>query len=108
MTKQPPQITPEQRMAALEKANIVRKERSELKLKLKNGDLTLAQLFEMAINDTIASKIKVISALESIPGCGKIKAKRIMEEFSIASNRRVGGLGEIQKADLVSFFESNA
>ena len=41
---QPPALTPEQRAAALEKAARVRRERAEVKEKLKMGNLTLAQL----------------------------------------------------------------
>ena len=39
--------------------------------------------------------------LESLPGVGKVKAKKIMEEIGIADNRRVQGLGQQQKAALL-------
>ena len=37
---QPPQLTPEQRAAALKKAAAVRRERAELKSLLKDGSIT--------------------------------------------------------------------
>ena len=40
--------------------------------------------------------------LESLPGVGKVKARRLMEEIGIADNRRVQGLGAQQRASLLS------
>ncbi len=42
----PPQLTPEQRQAALAKAAEARKARAEIKEKLKMGSLTLKELME--------------------------------------------------------------
>jgi Spy/CpxP family protein refolding chaperone len=91
----PPTLTPEQRAAALEKAAKARAERAELKGRLKNGSLTLAEVLESS--DPTAGKLKVVSLLESLPGVGKVKARRLMEEIGIAENRRVQGLGAQQK-----------
>src|SRR5215218_2505381 len=44
----PPQLTPEQRQRALEKAAIARRSRAEVKDKLKIGSLTLSELFDAA------------------------------------------------------------
>ena len=35
----------------------------------------------------------MVSLLESLPGVGKVKARKIMEDIGIADNRRVQGLG---------------
>ena len=45
---QPPQLTPEQREAALAKAAEARRARAELKEKLKMGSLTLSDLLDQA------------------------------------------------------------
>ena len=37
--------------------------------------------------------MKVLAVLESLPGVGKVKARRIMEEIGISETRRVRGLG---------------
>ena len=42
----PPTLTPEQRQRALEKAAVARRQRAEVKEKLKMGALNLAELFE--------------------------------------------------------------
>ena len=39
--------------------------------------------------------------LESLPGVGKVKARKVMEDIEIADNRRVQGLGAQQKQKLL-------
>ena len=46
-------------------------------------------------------KLKVVSLLESLPGVGKVKARKIMEDVGIADNRRVQGLGSQQRQSLL-------
>jgi hypothetical protein len=95
----PPVLTPEQRTAALAKAAEARTARAELKQRLKMGSLTLAEA--LASTDSTVGKLKVVSLLESLPGVGKVKARKIMEDIGIADNRRVQGLGGQQKAALL-------
>lgn len=100
----PPQFTPEQRAAALAKAGEARTARAEIKNRLKMGSLTLQEaLAEADTNENIA-KLKVLALLESLPGLGKVKARRLMEELDIADNRRVQGLGVQQKQALLARF----
>ena len=95
----PPQLTPEQRAAALEKAAEARAARAEIKARLKMGSMSLSDA--LASDDTNVGKLKVVSLLESLPGVGKVKARRVMDEIGIADNRRVQGLGEQQKRQLL-------
>jgi len=95
----PPQLTPEQRAAALAKAAEARAARAELKARLKMGSLSLTDA--LASTDDTVGKLKVVSLLESLPGVGKVKARRIMEDIGIADNRRVQGLGAQQKQALL-------
>ncbi len=95
----PPQLTPEQRSAALAKAAEARAARAELKARLKMGSLSLSDA--LASTDSTVGKLKVVSLLESLPGVGKVKARRIMEDIGIADNRRVQGLGAQQKQSLL-------
>jgi ribosomal protein S13 len=48
--------------------------------------------------------MKVLSVLESLPGVGKVKARRTMEEVGISETRRVRGLGEQQRSKLLAAF----
>ncbi len=71
-----PQMTPEQRAAALEKARIVRQQRSEITNKLSMG---------------------IMSADEVL---GKAKTEKLMEELGIPETRRIQGLGSKQMENL--------
>jgi len=97
----PPSLSPEQRQAALEKAAAARRQRAEVKDKLKMGSLSLRELLDAAGNDEVIGKMKVLAVLESLPGLGKIKARRLMEEVGIADTRRVQGLGANQRQSLL-------
>jgi len=65
------------------------------------GTLSLAELLERADSDEVIGKMKVISVLESLPGIGKVKARRIMDEVGVADSRRVQGLGSVQRQRLL-------
>ena len=96
----PPQLSPDQRQAALEKAAVARRTRAELKEKLKMGSVTLNELLDQADKDEIVGKMKVLAVLESLPGLGKIKARRLMDEVGISETRRLHGLGDQQRRKL--------
>ncbi|WP_017573419.1 integration host factor, actinobacterial type [Nocardiopsis halotolerans] len=99
-----PPLTPEQRTAALEKAAKARKERAEVKNKLKNGGVSLSEVLSNGLKDDVIGKMKVSALLESLPGVGKVRAKQIMERLNIAESRRVRGLGTNQRAALEAEF----
>ena len=94
-----PQLTDEQRKAALEKAAAARHARAELREKIKKGETTLKDVLES--DDPIASRMKVSALIESLPGYGKAKATKIMDELGISSTRRVKGLGARQREQLL-------
>lgn len=97
----PPSLSPDQRQAALDKAAAARRLRAELKEKLKMGSLTLKELLDQSANDDVVAKMKVVSVLESLPGLGKVKARRLMEEIGISETRKVQGLGQQQRRRLL-------
>jgi len=97
----PPTLSPDERQAALDKAAQVRRLRAELKEKLKMGSLTLKELLGQGADDEVVAKMKVVSVLESLPGLGKVKARRLMEEVGISETRRLQGLGEQQRKKLL-------
>lgn len=100
----PPELTPEQRQAALDKAAAARRERAELKEKLKMGSVNLRELLNLADHHEVVAKMKVLAVLESLPGVGKVKARRTMEEIGISETRRVRGLGDQQRTKLLDTF----
>lgn len=98
----PPKLTPEQRKEGLEKALKLRRERAELKKSLKRGKISLKEVLETS-GQTV-ERIKAKDILTSLPGVGKITAKKIMNEVKIAASRRVKGLGARQKKEILSRF----
>ncbi len=94
-----PQLTDEQRKAALEKAAQARHERAELREKIKSGKVTLESVLDS--DDPIAARMKVSALIESLPGYGKAKAAKIMDELGISATRRVKGLGARQREQLI-------
>ena len=99
----PPPLTEEQRRQALEKAAIARRKRAELKEQLKSGRTSLRELLERK-GDEIVGKMKVSTVLESLPGVGRVRARKLMEKLDISESRRIRGLGEKQKKNLLEEF----
>lgn len=99
-----PQLSPEQRQAALEKAALVRRQRAEIKEQLKKGDLKLSDALKRAKDDDVIGKLKVKALLTALPGIGTARAESIMAEIGISETRRVAGLGNVQKEKLVALF----
>ena len=73
-----PDLTTEQRMAALDKAAATRHARSELKKKVKKGEVSLESVLNS--DDPVAKK---------------------MDELNISETRRVQGLGVRQREQLL-------
>ena len=95
-----PKLSPEERAAALKKAQEIRSKRMEVRKELKAGNLTLANILADEKNEVYA-KMRVKYLLESLPQVGKITTAKIMEEIGIDEARRVQGLGARQKAQLL-------
>lgn len=105
MAKQkPPEMTDEQRRAALEKAGQARTKRAEMKALLQTGSLTLDEVFAEAEADDIVAGTKIYPLLVAMPGMGKVKAMRLMESCKIADNRKIRGLGTRQRVCLLEHF----
>ena len=100
-----PELTEEQRAAALEKAAAARRARAELKERLKRGGTSLGDVLEQADSDEVLGKMKVSALLEAMPGVGKVRAQQIMERLEIAPSRRLRGLGERQRKALLDEFD---
>ena len=95
-----PPLSPDQRAAALEKAARARRERAEVKARLKHGTTTLPDVLKYAAGDEVLARMKVSSLLEALPGVGKVRARQLMERYGIAESRRIRGLGDNQRAGL--------
>ena len=96
-----PTLTDEQRKEALAKAAEARRARAEVKNQLKSEKLSLREVLSKE-GDDVVGKMKVSSVLESLPGVGKVRARKIMERLDISTTRRVRGLGAKQRDALLA------
>jgi hypothetical protein len=95
-----PQLSAEERKAALEKAKAARIKRAEVREQLKSGKLTVKDVLAKK-DDPIIGRMKVSTLIETLPGYGKAKSEKIMNELQIAESRRLRGLGARQEAALL-------
>ena len=83
----------------------MRRQRAEIKDHLKSGRVSLKDLLRQAESDETVGKMKVLAALEALPGTGKVKARRLMEQVGISETRRLQGLGAKQRESLLEAAE---
>lgn len=95
-----PILTESQKLDALKKAQAIRKQRADVRNKLKRGEIDLREILDS--DDPVSGRMKVAYLLKSLPRIGKVKAKKIMEEVGIDDSRRVQGLGRRQREALLS------
>jgi guanylate kinase len=100
----PPLLTPDERAQALAKAKESRQVRAALKLRIKSGELSIADVFSLAKDDEAIAKMRVLELIESMSGVGKIRAKSILERLEISLTRRIQGLGRHQREALLKEF----
>ena len=93
-----PQLTPEKRFAASQKAIETRRARMRLKREMKEGNLSVAAAIELPV----MQRMKVFEFIRAIPGIGINRAKEFMLANSIADNRRVGGLSKHRRAQVIA------
>jgi len=95
-----PNLSEADRKKALEKAAKARQARADLRQKIKSGKISFADVMKKS-DDPIVARMKVSTLLESLPGYGKAKAAKIMQELEISESRRVQGLGARQREMLM-------
>jgi hypothetical protein len=95
-----PRLTPEQRQANLDKAAASRRERAEVKNRLKHSNGSIMDVLQQGQTNDVIGKMRVVDLLQSMPGLGKVRARQLMERLGISESRRVRGLGTNQVAAL--------
>ncbi|OLT53438.1 hypothetical protein BJF89_17585 [Corynebacterium sp. CNJ-954] len=98
MSPSPPNFTPEQRAASLQKAAEARAKRADFTARLRTGETTSSAGLDEALGDPVLVKMRLTSFLRALPGWGKVSVDNFLEANSIADNRRLGGLGSNQSA----------
>ncbi|MDO5335493.1 MAG: integration host factor, actinobacterial type [Coriobacteriia bacterium] len=95
-----PELSLEQRQAALEKAKAARIRRAQVRNELKSGKLSLQQVLDMK-DDPVVGRMKVLTLIETLPGFGKARSEKVLKELGIAESRRIKGLGDRQRKALL-------
>lgn len=99
-----PALSAEQLQAARQAATDARRARADLKLRVRSGELSLAQALELAKDDETLAHVRVVDLLKALPRVGDKRAAEILERHDIAPNRRLRGLGKHQMAGLMGEF----
>ena len=79
-----PQLTPEQRAAALVKAAAARRERAEVRTGSSTPGRPSTACCKDGQHNEVIGKMKVSALLESLPGVGKVRARQIMDRLGIS------------------------
>ncbi len=103
-----PQLTPEQRQANLDKAAASRRERAEVKSRLKHSGGSILDVLQQGQSNDVIGKMRVVDLLQAMPGLGKVRARQMMERLGISESRRVRGLGVNQMKALQREFGGSA
>ena len=99
-----PEMTDEERAAALARALEARRVRAEIKHLLKTGSLEFSDVLERAEHDDLVAGAKVEAIVASMHGMGKVSTAKLLEEVGIAHNRTIRGLGKNQREQLLERF----
>ena len=99
-----PRLTPEQRQANLDKAAASRRERAEVKNRLKHSNGSIMEVLQQGQTNDVIGKMRVVDLLQSMPGLGMVRARQLMERLGISESRRVRGLGVNQMKALQQEF----
>lgn len=96
-----PPLSPAAREAGLAKARQARRERGEMKRRMKAGEVSPADV----LADEAMGGMRVYEFLVAVPRIGQARALSIMREHSIGETRRLRGLGARQRAGIIADIE---
>lgn len=89
----------EQQVEALGKANLVRTQRSQLKMQVNGGSIKVADLLRDP--PQYIHSMKVFDLLMAVRGVGKVKVDKILRKHTISPSKTVDGLSPRQRAELI-------
>jgi hypothetical protein len=94
-----PERSLNQRMDALQKANVIRTRRAQLKRDLKAGRVSIQSL--LLEPPEYLETAKVFDMLLAVPKYGRVKVNKILQTCRISPSKTIGGLSERQRSELV-------
>jgi len=96
-----PGLDADARARGRDQALIARQRRAQVKQELRTGALTIDAVLGDRLIDPVIGRMRVTDLLESLPGIGPVRAADVLDRCSIASSRRLRGLGEHQVAGIL-------
>lgn len=94
-----PELTPEQRAAALVRAAEARTERAHIKMDIRSGKVDPSRL--VLEPEGAARRMRIFEFLTSCPGIGAATARKLIAEVGVSETRRLQGLGSRQRGDAI-------
>ena len=100
-----PARTADERAAALDRAQQVRRERAQLRLALHDRKVSAGDVVRDSSSNPAYGSLPVLWLLKAVPGFGDVRARRVMDRIGISVSRRLQGLGERQRTELILALE---
>ncbi len=82
--------------------------REEFLATVQSGEIALQDIFERGATDPFVGSLKVLPAVEAVPGCGKVQTRRAFEEVGIAEDAHVEHVSDAQVSKLPEALERHA
>ena len=94
----PPKMSDDQRRAALQQANLIRRQRADDKDRIKARQLDPRQI--LAAPPEYWAGARIAYLLRSVPGVGRTKIERILHDNGVSPVKTLGGLSDQQRERL--------
>lgn len=79
--------TPNGREEALALAQQLRAARESVTERIRSGDIDVREV--LGSEDPLVGRVKVVSVVENVPGLGKVKARRILDEVGVSAALKI-------------------
>jgi hypothetical protein len=96
-----PSLTPEQRAAALRKAEQYDTTRADVLEALRGGERTLADVLDEGRTNELIGRVKVRDLMLAVPGQRRASVDALLERLDIGDARRVRSLTDTQRGGLL-------
>ena len=101
----PPTLTNEQRRLAYDRSLMLRRARAEVKAGLADAEQP-AEFLAYIWETQPVQGMQVIDLLAAMRGYGRLKASRLMDKAGIKPNRKVQGVGPLQRERLFTLLSA--
>jgi hypothetical protein len=86
----------------LEQLTVRRRDMESLVAEVAAGRISLNEVLSRSDHDATAGFIYLVKVAEALPGVGKVRARRVLAEFSLGERTRVSEVPRATRAPLVA------